>query len=43
MQDLTPFPKADEQAFKRFLGELAYPYVEETLNPACRMFLRQHP
>ena len=35
-------PHSDEQAFSRFLGELAYPHVEETDNPAYRMFLRQH-
>ncbi len=34
-------PQSDEAAFTRFLGELAYPYVEETDNPAYRMFLRQ--
>jgi len=34
-------PKTDEKAFTCFLSELAYPYVEETLNPAYRMFLQQ--
>jgi threonine dehydratase len=34
-------PGTDEKAFTRFLSELAYPYVEETLNPAYRMFLQQ--
>ena len=33
-------PKADEKAFKSFLGTLGYPYVDETLNPVYRMFLR---
>jgi threonine dehydratase len=36
-------PQADEKAFAAFLGELAYPYVDETANPAYRMFLRQQP
>ncbi|MBP6501175.1 MAG: threonine ammonia-lyase, biosynthetic [Rhodoferax sp.] len=34
-------PKSDEKAFAEFLAELAYPCVEETLNPAYRMFLQQ--
>ena len=34
-------PQADERAFSEFLAELGYPYVEETLNPAYRMFLQQ--
>jgi threonine dehydratase len=34
-------PPADEKAFAEFLAELAYPCVEETLNPAYRMFLQQ--
>ncbi|MCW5627512.1 MAG: threonine ammonia-lyase, biosynthetic [Rhodoferax sp.] len=34
-------PKTDEKAFAAFLGELDYPHVEETGNPAYRMFLRQ--
>ena len=35
-------PDSDEKAFRTFLDALAYPHVEETLNPAYRMFLRQH-
>ncbi len=35
-------PATDAKAFAAFLGELAYPYVEETGNPAYRMFLQQH-
>ncbi len=34
-------PQADENAFSEFLAELGYPCVEETLNPAYRMFLQQ--
>jgi threonine dehydratase len=34
-------PKADARAFDKFLKELGYPYVEETQNPAYRLFLRQ--
>ncbi|MEO8545174.1 MAG: threonine ammonia-lyase, biosynthetic [Burkholderiaceae bacterium] len=34
-------PQADEKAFAEFLAALAYPCVEETLNPAYRMFLQQ--
>jgi threonine dehydratase len=34
-------PKADARAFEKFLKELGYPYVEETQNPAYRLFLRQ--
>jgi threonine dehydratase len=34
-------PQADEMAFAEFLAELAYPCVEETRNPAYRMFLQQ--
>ncbi len=34
-------PHADEKVFSEFLAELAYPCVEETLNPAYRMFLQQ--
>jgi threonine dehydratase len=34
-------PQADDDAFADFLAELAYPCVEETLNPAYRMFLQQ--
>ena len=34
-------PAADDQAFAGFLDELGYPYVEETANPAYRLFLQQ--
>jgi len=27
--------------FSKFLEELGYPYVEETLNPAYRLFLQR--
>jgi threonine dehydratase len=33
-------PAADEGAFQSFLETLAYPYVEESLNPVYRLFLR---
>jgi threonine dehydratase len=33
-------PLTDKQAFKAFLEELAYPCVDETDNPAYRLFLR---
>ena len=33
-------PRADHAAFERYLAELAYPWVEETDNPAYRLFLR---
>jgi threonine dehydratase len=33
-------PAADDKAFKNFLNELGYPYVEETANPVYRLFLR---
>ncbi|MDT9002165.1 threonine ammonia-lyase, biosynthetic [Paucibacter sp. APW11] len=33
-------PRKDNAAFKRFLDSLNYPCVEETDNPAYRMFLR---
>ena len=33
-------PKSDNQAFKKFLETLGYPYVEETSNPVYRMFLK---
>ncbi len=33
-------PRADTVAFQQFLDSLAYPYVEETLNPVYRLFLR---
>jgi threonine dehydratase len=32
-------PPFDQAEFKRFLGRLGYPYVEETANRAYRMFL----
>jgi threonine dehydratase len=33
-------PRADDKAFAKFLATLGYAYVEETRNPAYRMFLR---
>ncbi len=33
-------PAADESAFQAFLASLAYPCVEETVNPVYRLFLR---
>jgi len=33
-------PKADDKAFAKFLATLGYAYVEETQNPAYRMFLQ---
>ncbi|MEJ6021066.1 threonine ammonia-lyase, biosynthetic [Ramlibacter sp. PS4R-6] len=33
-------PKSDTKAFNSFLATLGYPYVEETDNPAYRLFLR---
>ncbi|MFM6999839.1 MAG: threonine ammonia-lyase, biosynthetic [Limnohabitans sp.] len=33
-------PPKDDKAFAKFLETLGYPYAEETLNPAYRMFLR---
>ena len=33
-------PKADDQAFQAFLDALGYPHVEETSNPAYRLFLQ---
>ena len=33
-------PQADDTAFRRFLDELGYPWLEETGNPAYRLFLR---
>jgi threonine dehydratase len=33
-------PKADDKLFKGFLQVLGYPYVDETDNPAYRLFLR---
>jgi threonine dehydratase len=34
-------PKADNKAFAAFLEGLGYPYVEETQNPAYRLFLQR--
>jgi threonine dehydratase len=34
-------PKADHKAFTAFLEALGYPYVEETQNPAYRLFLQR--
>ena len=34
-------PAKDDAAFKRFLKELGYPHVDETHNPAYRMFLKR--
>ena len=34
-------PKADNKAFTAFLDGLGYPYVEETQNPAYRLFLQR--
>ena len=33
-------PAKDDKAFAKFLDTLGYPYVEETQNPAYRLFLR---
>jgi threonine dehydratase len=33
-------PKADNAAFKAFLGTLGYPCVEETDNPVYKLFLK---
>ncbi|MGZ5269259.1 MAG: threonine ammonia-lyase, biosynthetic [Ramlibacter sp.] len=33
-------PPADDEAFRGFLDTLGYPYVDETANPAYRLFLR---
>ncbi|MFT3719453.1 threonine ammonia-lyase, biosynthetic [Pseudorhodoferax sp.] len=33
-------PAADDKAFRKFLGTLGYPWVEETDNPVYRLFLR---
>ena len=33
-------PPEDSATFDAFLSTLGYPYVEETLNPAYRLFLR---
>jgi len=32
-------PKSSDAALRKFLAELGYPWVEETDNPAYRMFL----
>ena len=32
-------PDAESEAFESFLKELAYPYADETENPAYRLFL----
>jgi len=34
-------PKTDNKAFTAFLNGLGYPYVEETQNPAYRLFLQR--
>ena len=36
-------PPEDAEAFAAFLDTLGYPYVEETLNPAYRLFLQTPP
>jgi threonine dehydratase len=33
-------PRTDRAAFKQFLQTLGYPHVEETDNPAYRLFLK---
>jgi len=33
-------PQADNKPFEQFLNNLGYPYVEETHNPAYRLFLK---
>ncbi len=33
-------PKADDKVFSQFLKELGYPFVDETTNPAYRLFLQ---
>ncbi len=33
-------PKADDKAFAQFLQSLGYPFVDETANPAYRLFLK---
>jgi threonine dehydratase len=32
-------PRGEMRAFQRFLATLGYPYVDETRNPAYRLFL----
>ena len=34
-------PKVDDKSFAQFLDALDYPCVEETLNPAYRLFLQR--
>ena len=34
-------PKTDNKVFAKFLAELGYPFVEETHNPAYRLFLQR--
>ena len=34
-------PQADQAAFKKFLSTLGYPHVDETDNPAYRLFLQR--
>ena len=34
-------PHTDRAAFTQFLTELGYPHVDETRNPAYRLFLRR--
>jgi len=34
-------PKTDNKVFTKFLDELGYPFVEETHNPAYRLFLQR--
>lgn len=33
-------PQTDDKAFRQFLDELSYPWIEETDNPAYRLFLK---
>jgi threonine dehydratase len=33
-------PRGDKKAFKAFLEDLTYPWVDETSNPAYQLFLR---
>lgn len=33
-------PEGEKDAFAEFVDTLGYPYVDETENPACRLFLR---
>jgi threonine dehydratase len=33
-------PAAEDDAFRRYLAELGYPHVDESANPAYRLFLR---